>query len=124
LGVRTRTAVAAGAGATAGRITLGRRGRHFLAAERGQSAIVVAPTQTGKTTGLAIPALLEWRGPVLATSIKTDLLRDTIDARRLLGRVQLFDPAGETGLESANWSPLMRCGDWAIARRRWPVVGA
>jgi type IV secretion system protein VirD4 len=112
--------------ASPGRITLGRYGRHLLAAEPGQSALVVAPTQTGKTTGLAIPALLEWRGPVLATSIKTDLLRDTIDARQAMGCVQLFDPAGETGLECANWTPLMHCRDWAIARRTaaWLAEGA
>jgi type IV secretion system protein VirD4 len=36
--------------------------------------IVIAPTQSHKTTGLAIPALLEWEGPVLATSVKTDLV--------------------------------------------------
>jgi type IV secretion system protein VirD4 len=113
-------------GASAGRITLGRRGRHLLAAEKGQSVLVVAPTQTGKTTGLAIPALLEWQGPVLATSVKTDLLRDTLEARGRLGRVQLFDPVGETTLDSAGWSPLARCTDWAIARRTaaWLAEGA
>jgi type IV secretion system protein VirD4 len=88
--------------------------------------IVIAPTQTGKTTGLAIPAVLEWDGPVLATSVKTDLLRDTIAARRHRGEVRLFDPAGETGLESASWTPLAGCGDWAIARRTaaWLAEGA
>jgi type IV secretion system protein VirD4 len=88
--------------------------------------LVVAPTQTGKTTGLAIPAVLEWDGPVLATSVKTDLLRDTIEARRTRGVVQLFDPGGETGLESVNWSPLDDCKDWAIARRtaNWLSEGA
>lgn len=109
-----------------GRITLGRRGRRLVAAERGQSVLVVAPTQTGKTTGLAIPAILEWAGPVLATSVKTDLLRDTITARRRAGRVQLFDPAGETRLDSVSWSPLDGCEDWAIARRTasWLAEGA
>src|SRR3954471_12609003 len=74
--------------------------------------LVVAPTQTGKTTGLAIPAVLEWDGPVLATSVKTDLLRDTPEARRARGVGQLFDPGGETALESVSWSPLDGCKDW------------
>jgi type IV secretion system protein VirD4 len=109
-----------------GRITLGKAGGRLLAAERGQSVLVVAPTQTGKTTGLAIPALLEWDGPVLATSIKTDLLRDTIEARRQRGTVQLFDPGGETLLDSVSWSPLQGCEDWALARRSaaWLAEGA
>lgn len=109
-----------------GRITLGRHGRRLVAAERGQSVLVVAPTQSGKTTGLAIPALLEWHGPVLATSVKTDLLRDTMAARHAVGRVQLFDPAGETRLDSVSWSPLDGCADWAIARRTasWLAEGA
>jgi type IV secretion system protein VirD4 len=108
-----------------GRITLGRRGG-LLAAERGQSVLVIAPTQTGKTTGLAIPAVLEWTGPVLATSVKTDLLRDTRDLRGTRGVVQLFDPGGETLLESASWSPLPGCSDWAVARRSatWLAEGA
>ena len=42
-----------------GRLTLGRHGRSLLAAGERQSVIVVAPTQSHKTTGLAIPALLE-----------------------------------------------------------------
>ena len=42
-----------------GRITLGRDGAGLLAAERGQSVLAIAPTQSGKTTGLAIPNILE-----------------------------------------------------------------
>ena len=38
---------------------------------------MVGPTQSGKTTALAVPAILGWPGPVLAASVKTDLLRDT-----------------------------------------------
>src|SRR5271156_2949361 len=36
----------------------------LLAAERAQSVVVVGPTQSGKTTALAIPAILSWDGPV------------------------------------------------------------
>ena len=100
-----------------GRVTLGRVGSGLLAAEPRQSVLVVGPTQTGKTTGLAIPAILEWDGPVVATSIKTDLLRDTIAMRAARGRALVFDPASCTGLERASWTPLGAAATWAGALR-------
>lgn len=104
-------------GTSPGRVTLGRHRRCLLAAEARQSVIVVAPTQTGKTTGLAVPALLEWTGPILATSVKNDLLRDTLARRAELGDVKVFDPTDTTGLSRASWTPLAACGDWQGARR-------
>ncbi|HEX8104580.1 MAG TPA: type IV secretory system conjugative DNA transfer family protein [Solirubrobacteraceae bacterium] len=92
-------------------------GRRLIAAETRQSLIVIAPTQTSKTTGLAIPALLEWDGPVLATSVKTDLVRDTLAHRRQLGDVKIYDPTGVTGLPAAGWTPLSGCTNWTGARR-------
>lgn len=108
------------------RVTLGRRGRHLVCCEPLHSALVIGPTQVGKTTGLAIPAILEWQGPVLATSVKTDLLRDTIQARRRMGRVQLFDPGASTDLDSDSWTPLAACHCWAGARKTaaWLAEGA
>ncbi len=58
-----------------GRLVLGRAGRRLVAAEPAQSVIVFGPTQSHKTSGFAVPALLEWSGPVLAASVKTDLDR-------------------------------------------------
>lgn len=101
---------------TGRRLTLGRLGSGLVAAEERQSVIVVAPTQTGKTTGLAVPAILEWDGPVLATSVKTDLTLDTVARRRRLGEVKVFDPTAVTGLERASWTPLGDCRDWQAAR--------
>ena len=108
------------------RVTLGRRGRKLVCCEPLHSTLVIGPTQAGKTTGLAIPAILEWDGPVLATSVKTDLLRDTIDVRADMGNVRLFDPAGTTGLPSSSWTPLGGCTSWAGARRTagWLAEGA
>ena len=92
------------------RLTIGRFGRHLVLAEERHSLLVVGPTQTGKTTGLAIPAILEWQGPVICTSVKTDLLRDTIDARgRRGGRVLVFDPVQATGIQANTWTPLTSC---------------
>src|SRR3974390_1023477 len=83
-----------------------------VAAEPAQALVVVGPTQSGKTTCLAVPAILGWRGPVVAASVKSDLLRDTLGACRRRGRVWCVDPTGATGLASSDWSPLVGCRDW------------
>jgi type IV secretion system protein VirD4 len=96
-----------------GRLTLGRHGRHLLAAEDRASVVVFGPSTISlKTTGFAIPSVLEWEGPVLATSVKSDLLLRTIERRRELGRTMVFDPTGVTGIESAKATPLSGCGSW------------
>lgn len=108
------------------RVRLGRRGRELFAAEERQSVIVVAPSQSGKTTGLAIPALLEWQGPVLATSIKSDLMVDSLARRSQLGEVMVFDPAQTSGAPRTRATPLHSCGTWRGAMRmaHWLAVSA
>ncbi len=91
--------------------------RRVLAAEPAQSLAVIGPTQSGKTTGLAVPAILGWGGPVLAASVKTDLVRDTVEWRRRCGTVWCFDPAGTTGLPRSSWSPISSARTWSQARR-------
>jgi type IV secretion system protein VirD4 len=100
-----------------GRLVLGSWGRRLVATEARQSVLVVGPTQTLKTSGLAVPALLEWEGPVLATSVKTDLVRHTLTSRSQRGRVWVYDPVACTGLSGQGWSPLAGCGTWTGARR-------
>ena len=63
--------------APVGRLVLGRAGRRLVAAERAQSVIVFGPTQSHKTSGFAVPAILGWTGPVVAASVKGDLLEHT-----------------------------------------------
>jgi type IV secretion system protein VirD4 len=79
--------------------------------------MVVGPTQSGKTTGLVVPAITEWAGPVLATSIKTDVLADTLAGRSEHGEVRVFDPTEASGLAHAAWSPLSASATWTGARR-------
>lgn len=100
-----------------GRVVLGRAGRSLLACERNQSVVVVGPTQSQKTSGIAVPAILEWDGPVIATSVKTDLVRDTARWRETGGDVLVYDPAAVTGLARAGWSPLAASITWPGARR-------
>ncbi|HEY8083325.1 MAG TPA: type IV secretory system conjugative DNA transfer family protein [Solirubrobacterales bacterium] len=103
---------------TPGRLILGRQGRHLLAAEDRASVVVVGPSTISlKTTGFTIPATLEWDGPVVVTSVKSDLLLTTIERRRELGKTMVFDPTGATGIESVKATPLSGCGSWRGAMR-------
>ena len=100
-----------------GRLTLGTVNRKLVATEEQHSVAVIGPAGTGKTTGFAIPALLEWDGPVIATSVKGDLLEHTIAHRRIFGETWVFDPVSSTAEPSAGWSPLHASTDWQGALR-------
>jgi len=112
LAVRGRT----GAPPT-GRLVVGTVGRRRLAAERAQSVLVFGPTQSHKTSGFAVPAILGWDGPVVAASVKGDLLDDTVGHRSTQGAVHCFDPSGVTGRPASAWSPLPASRTWPGARR-------
>jgi type IV secretion system protein VirD4 len=104
-----------------GRLALGTAGGllhpAIVAAEPAQSVVVVGPTQSGKTSALAVPAILEWDGPVVAASVKSDLLRHTVESRSRRGRIWCIDPTGSTGAPTSSWTPLTGCGEWEGARR-------
>jgi type IV secretion system protein VirD4 len=95
-----------------GRLTLGRHAGRRLYAEQRHALVAFGPPQSGKSAGLAVPALLEWEGPAVASSIKTDLLAVTLARRRELGPVFVFDPFGLSGTTSHTWSPLHAAGSW------------
>jgi type IV secretion system protein VirD4 len=94
------------------RIGLGRSRGRLLRAEQRHALVAFGPPQSGKSAGLAVPALLEWDGPAVASSIKTDLLGATIKRRRQLGRVFVFDPFELAGTSSQTWSPLHGARTW------------
>jgi type IV secretion system protein VirD4 len=100
-----------------GRVTLGLHRGRMVAAEPRASVLVVGPSQSGKTTGVVVPALLEWSGPVLSTSIKSDVVHDTYAARSARGEVRVFDPAASSELPHAPWSPILAARTWEGARR-------
>jgi type IV secretion system protein VirD4 len=105
-------------GPAPGRLVIGRRGRALVAAEARHSLLVLGPTQSGKTAGLAIPAVLEWEGPVVATSVKGDLAAATLGWRRAQGTCWVFDPTGTSGLGfTSGWSPIAEARDWSGAQR-------
>jgi type IV secretion system protein VirD4 len=103
-----------------GRVLLGRTPGAFgrlLAAEDCHSVLVFGPTGSYKTSALVIPAVLEWSGPLVATSVKPDLLRATLAHRARLGQVLVIDPLGASGVTAARWSPLASCSTWAGAQQ-------
>ena len=108
------------------RLTLGRCNGRLISCERQASLAVIGPTGCGKTAGFAVPALLEWTGPIIATSVKADLLDATIAHRRRRGTVWVYDPTDASGQMSANWSPLDVCDSWQGATRTaaWMVQAA
>jgi type IV secretion system protein VirD4 len=104
-----------------GRITLGRRGGWFgrllLAVESCHSLLCFGPAGSFKTAGLVIPAILEWQGPVITTSIKPDVLRATLRRRLAMGEVWVYDPLGLSGVPGAQWTPLAHCHTYSAARK-------
>jgi type IV secretion system protein VirD4 len=99
-------------GRVTGRLALGYHRGRLLRAERRHALVAFGPPQSGKSAGLAIPALLEWQGPAVASSIKTDLLGATLARRRELGEVFVFDPFELSGVTGHTWSPLHSAASW------------
>jgi type IV secretion system protein VirD4 len=101
---------------------LGRHGRRMLVTQAETSVLVIGPTRSGKTAGLVIPNLLEWDGPAIATSTKSELVELTAGRRQALGPVYVYDPTGEIGgdrVRTVTWSPIAGCDDldraWMVA---------
>jgi type IV secretion system protein VirD4 len=101
-----------------GRFVLGRAGHRIIATERataprrrrrrhaGRGAVaLIGPTRSGKTTA-AIGGILDWDGPAVLCSVKSDLLGATGQWRASQGEVQVFDPSGVTDRTTATWTPL------------------
>jgi type IV secretory pathway TraG/TraD family ATPase VirD4 len=101
----------------AGRLVVGTSGRTRLALGPLHSLLVVGPGHAGKTSGLAIPALLEWRGPAVVASTRSHLMDETIGWRSHQGDVHVFDPAAITRYHRSGWTPLSDCGTWQGAIR-------
>jgi type IV secretion system protein VirD4 len=81
------------------------------------SVLCFGPAGSFKTAGLVIPAVLEWAGPVITTSIKPDVLRATLRRRLAIGEVWVYDPLGLSGVPAAQWTPLAHCGSYTQARK-------
>lgn len=88
-----------------------------------RSLLVLGPRRAGKTSAVAVPAALEWPGPIVATCTGDDLVSHTIGWRSRLGDVHVYDPARVTRHHRSAWSPLASCRSWDGAQRTaWNLV--
>ncbi|MDA8395998.1 MAG: type IV secretory system conjugative DNA transfer family protein [Candidatus Dormibacteraeota bacterium] len=85
------------------RVRLGRIGPVTVRLPEDEHLLVLGPTGSGKSSSLAIPAILEWPGPVVVTDPKGELLARTLTARERRGRAAVFAPLMEPG---DGWNPV------------------
>jgi type IV secretion system protein VirD4 len=121
-------------GPVEGRFILGRFGRRLVATEcratvrpsrrravrrrQGDTGAValVGPSRSGKTVA-AVSGILEWEGPAILSSVKSDLMAATIGWRGSQGEVRVYDPLRLTPCVGVGWSPLAQAGTISGARR-------
>lgn len=86
-------------------VPLGRldRGGSPLRASWEDVLVAVMAPRAGKTTALAVPAILDAPGPVVATSNKADLWATTSARRAETGTVWTFDPQSIAYAEQSWW---------------------
>ena len=92
-----------------------------LAAEPCRGVLVIGATRSGKSSSILSPAVINWDGPVITTSIRDDVLAATWESREAAGcPILVYNPKLEGDYGSSTWSPLVAAmGDkpWVGARR-------
>ena len=92
--------------------------RHALRVPLEEHLLVMAPPRTYKTAFLA-DVILDYPGPVIATTTKADIYHLTAAVRAQYGRVHVFNPQHIGGVASTFcWDPVAGCEDPATAIRR------
>ncbi|WP_433458263.1 type IV secretory system conjugative DNA transfer family protein [Micromonospora sp. CA-248212] len=92
------------------------RMRLFASVEH--AVMLFAPPRQGKTSQVIIPWLRDWAGPALVTSVRGDVIENTLTIRRDLGPVAIIDFAREGWPYRLRWSPLAGCDSYDKARER------
>jgi len=77
-----------------------------------ESALVLAPMGSGKTTAIAIPNLIEWQGSMILNDLKGELFKETANFRKdkLHQKVYNFVPASND-IESDGFNPFYYVSD-------------
>ena len=107
------------------------KGKHALKTGDRGPVMFVGPTRSGKTVGV-ISSILTWGGPIIAASVKGDLINPTLSRRRQLGETAIFDPTHDlrNGYRGSitppvgwderlcvNWSPIAGISTFTDASR-------
>jgi hypothetical protein len=83
-----------------------------------ESITITAPPRAGKT-GMLADLVLRFCGPVVATSVKSDIYELTSGIRSPRGPIAVFNPQHVSDLPSTfAWSPVAGCRDPEVAARR------
>ena len=83
--------------------------RAWLAGSTENAYLLLAPPRRGKGVGVIIPNLLEWDGPLVATSTKDDLIVHTACALEQQRPVYVFDPTSfSEWADPVGWDPDRR----------------
>lgn len=114
------------------RVLLGFKGRAWVTAPKQVGTLVIGPPRSGKTSGVIIPNVLAWTGPLVCTSTRRDVLDACHTLRSQRGTVWCFDPVGVVAssmpstVRRLDWSPLRGAEvfDTALARARALLAGA
>ncbi len=101
--VPTRDGSAPGAECAAPRFRLGTHHGRALWSTPDDHVLVLGPTGAGKSSGYAVPAVLEWPGPVVVTDPKGELVTRTLAHRQRLGPAAVFAPMLAP---TDRWNPL------------------
>jgi type IV secretion system protein VirD4 len=91
----------------------------WISAPAEVAALILAGPRAGKTSCVAIPALISHPAAAVCTSTKPEVFTATVHARRALGRVWFFDltdAGAPAGAELLRWSPVQRASDWQGAQ--------
>lgn len=97
---------------------LNERGQPVTASARG-AALVIGPPESGKTHGVIMPSVAFAPAACVSTSMKAEVMAQTMAARQQRGRCWLFDPGGDpppAGVMALRWNPLCDVTDWDAAR--------
>ena len=95
-------------------------GKQAFASTR-DTAVVVGPSQSGKTTGVMSPAVALHAGPVVVTSHKPDIRNTTIEIRRALAAIyggRVYELAVDEAFPPHRRSTSMRL-DLVTGAERW-----
>ncbi|GAA1713411.1 hypothetical protein GCM10009745_72150 [Kribbella yunnanensis] len=84
------------------------RGRECWASVE-DSRITVGPPRSGKGLHQIIGSIIDAPGAVVTTSTRPDNLAATLESRKALGPVAVFDPQGLGRAEGIRWSPVRGC---------------
>src|ERR1700674_2771774 len=103
-------------------VVLGWHNGRLLQSPAEDNVLLFGVQRSGKTSTVVVPTLLGWRGTVVATSTKEELVKLTAQRRSGLGPVWVFAPLDRDhrwiealGLRPATWNPLDAVEDCASA---------